>query len=204
MTKPFVRPPLVITTEPTKHNFYLKFDPETGMVKGLIPKKEGNCVEIDEYLAHQIQKGTKTFFDLKVELQNNEYVLVQKDALKVKENKVDNISVVENKFLYEIKNNSKDSCIRFKLDKKLKKFIVTIDKQLSDNLSNTIDFQKTNIYNFFTTDQDNTSVVDRILQINLNDLLLKKQIEIDYVVDFVPRLFCRKLYNYSYEVADEF
>ena len=69
MTKPFVRPPLVITTEPTKHNFYLKFDPETGMVKGLIPKKEGNCVEIDEYLAHQIQKGTKTFFDLKVELQ---------------------------------------------------------------------------------------------------------------------------------------
>ena len=91
------------------------------MVKGLIPKKEGNCVEIDEYLAHQIQKGTKTFFDLKVELQNNEYVLVQKDALKVKENKVNNISVVENKFLYEIKNNSKDSCIRFKLDKKLKR-----------------------------------------------------------------------------------
>ena len=38
----------------------------------------------------------------------------------------------------------------------------------------------------------------------LNDLLKKKQVEIDYVVDFVPRLFCRKLYNYSYEVADEF
>ena len=55
--KPFVRPPLVITTEPTKHNFYATFDPNTGKVTGMTPQKQGNCVEIDEYLANQIQKG---------------------------------------------------------------------------------------------------------------------------------------------------
>ena len=38
----------------------------------------------------------------------------------------------------------------------------------------------------------------------LNDLIKNKQIEIDYVANLVPRLFCRKLYNYSYEVVDEF
>ena len=57
--KPFVRPPLVITTEPTKHNFYATFDPNTGKVTGMTPQKQGNCVEIDEYLANQIQKGNK-------------------------------------------------------------------------------------------------------------------------------------------------
>ena len=38
----------------------------------------------------------------------------------------------------------------------------------------------------------------------INDLIKNKQIEIDYVANLVPRLFCRKLYNYSYEVVDEF
>ena len=52
--KPFVRPPLVITTEPTKHNFYVTFNPDTGKVTGMTPQKQGNCVEIDEYLANQI------------------------------------------------------------------------------------------------------------------------------------------------------
>ena len=65
--KPFVRPPLVITTEPTKHNFYVTFNPDTGKVTGMTPQKQGNCVAIDEYLANQIQKGVKTFFDFKVE-----------------------------------------------------------------------------------------------------------------------------------------
>ena len=96
--KPFVRPPLVITTEPTKHNFYATFDPDSGKVTGMTPQKQGNCVEIDEYLANQIQKGVKTFFDFKVELQNNQYVLVQKDAVQVKDNNVDAMTVVENKF----------------------------------------------------------------------------------------------------------
>ena len=64
--------------------------------------------------------------------------------------------------------------------------------------------EKHNIYNFFTTDQDNTSIVDKIIEVNLNDLIQNKQIEIDYVANLVPRLFCRKLYNYSYEVVDEF
>ena len=202
--KPFVRPPLVITTEPTKHNFYATFDPNTGKVTGMTPQKQGNCVEIDEYLANQIQKGNKTFFDFKVELQNNEYVLVQKDAVQVKDNNVNTMTVVENKFLYEIKYNDTDSCIRFTLSKNHKKFIVTIDDTLANNLSATIDMNKTNVYNFFTTDQDNTSIVDSILEVNLNDLIKNKQVEINYTPNFVPRLFCRKLYNYSYEVIDEF
>ena len=150
------------------------------------------------------QKGVKTFFDFKVELQNNQYVLVQKDAVQVKDNNVDAMTVVENKFLYEIKYNDNDSCIRFTLSKNHKKFIVTIDDTLANSISETIDMKKTNVYNFFTTDQDNTSIVDSILEVNLNDLIKNKQVEINYTPNFVPRLFCRKLYNYSYEVIDEF
>ena len=90
------------------------------------------------------------------------------------------------------------------LNKKNKKFTITIDESLATSISETIDMEKTNIYNFFTTDQDNTSIVDKILQVNLNDLIKNRKIEIDYVANFVPRLFCRKLYNYSYEVLDEF
>ena len=86
----------------------------------------------------------------------------------------------------------------------LEKFIVTIDDTLADNLSETIDMKKTNVYNVFTTDQDNTMIVDSILEVNLNDLIKNRQVEINYTPDFVPRLFCRKLYNYSYEVFDEF
>ena len=114
------------------------------------------------------------------------------------------MAVVENKFLYEIKYNDTDSCIRFTLSKNNKKFIVTIDDTLADNLSETIDMKKTNVYNFFTTDQDNTMIVDSILEVNLNDLIKNRQVEINYTPNFVPRLFCRKLYNYSYEVLDEF
>ena len=204
MTEPFVRPPLVITTEPTKHKFFMTFDPNTGVCTGLTPHKQGNCVEIDEYLGNQLQKGVKNFFDFKVVLENNAYVVIQKDAVQIKDNEIENISVVENKFLYEIRKNKIDSCIRFVLNKKNKKFTITIDKSLATSISETIDMEKTNIYNFFTTDQDNTSIVDKILQVNLNDLIKNKKIEIDYVANFVPRLFCRKLYNYSYEVLDEF
>lgn len=204
MTEPFIRPPLVITTEPTKHKFFMTFDPDTGVCTGLTPHKQGNCVEIDEYLGNQLQKGIKNFFDFKVVLENNAYVVLQKDAVQIKDNEVKNVSVVENKFLYEIKNNKIDSCIRFKLDRKNKKFIITIDESLAKSISETIDMEKHNIYNFFTTDQDNTSIVDKIIKVNLNDLIKNKQIEIDYVANLVPRLFCRKLYNYSYEVVDEF
>ena len=204
MTEPFVRPPLVITTEPTKHKFFMTFDPNTGVCTGLTPHKQGNCVEIDEYLGNQLQKGVKNFFDFKVVLENNAYVVIQKDAVQIKDNEIEKISVVENKFLYEIRKNKIDSCIRFVLNKKNKKFTITIDESLATSISETIDMEKTNIYNFFTTDQDNTSIVDKILQVNLNDLIKNKKIEIDYVANFVPRLFCRKLYNYSYEVLDEF
>ena len=204
MTEPFIRPPLVITTEPTKHKFFMTFDPDTGVCTGLTPHKQGNCVEIDEYLGNQLQKGVKNFFDFKVVLENNAYVVIQKDAVQIKDNEIENISVVENKFLYEIRKNKIDSCIRFVLNKKNKKFTITIDESLATSISETIDMEKTNIYNFFTTDQDNTSIVDKILQVNLNDLIKNKKIEIDYVANFVPRLFCRKLYNYSYEVLDEF
>ena len=41
-----------------------------------------------------------TCFDFKGELQNNQYVLVQKDAVQVKDNNVDAMAVVENKFLH--------------------------------------------------------------------------------------------------------
>ena len=61
-------------------------------------------------------------------LENNAYVVLQKDAVQIKDNEVKNVSVVENKFLYEIKNNKIDSCIRFTLDRKNKKFIITIDE----------------------------------------------------------------------------
>ena len=33
-----------------------------------------------------------------------------------------------------------------------------------------------NIYNFFTTDQDNTSIVDKIIEVNLNDLIKNKSL----------------------------
>ena len=46
--KPFVRPPLVITTEPTKHKFYATFDPDSGKDTRMTPHKQGNCDEIDE------------------------------------------------------------------------------------------------------------------------------------------------------------
>ena len=63
--------------------------------------------------------------------------------------------------------------------------------------------EKHNIYNFFTGPKI-ISIVDKIIEVNPNDLIKNKQIEIDYVANLVPRLFCRKLYNYSYEVVDEF
>ena len=47
----------------------------------------------------------------------------------------------------EIKYNDTDSCIRFTLSKNHKKFIVTIDDTLANNLSATIDMNKTNVYN---------------------------------------------------------
>ena len=89
------------------------------------------------------------------------------------------------------------------MDRKNKKFAITIDESPAKAFE-TIDMEKHNIYNFFTMTQDNTSIVDKIIEVNPNDLIKNKQIEIDYVANLVPRLFCRKLYNYSYEVVDEF
>ena len=200
----YKRPPLIIEVKPTKHKFFVQFDPATGMCLGVSPQKSGECIEIDEYLGSQLQKGTKMLFDYKVELVDDKYTLVSKNAVEVKDNDVTVNTVVENKFVYEIKNNTQDSCIRFKLDKNLQKFTITIDEVLANSLKNSLDLTKENKFDFFTTDQDNISVVDRIIQLNMNELLTKQKLEIDYVAKFVPRLFCRKLYNYSYEVENGF
>ena len=205
MTEPFIRPPLIIKAKPKKHKYFVQFEPATGKVIGALPYKSGNCIEVDEYLGSAFIKGTKILRDYEVLLIEGQHTIVsKKDSVATKDNNVEAITVVENKFLHEVKYNNTDSCIRFKLSKNNKKFIVTIDDTLATSISDTIDMTKTNVCNFFTTDQDNTSIVDKILEIDLNYLIKNKKIEIDYVANFIPRLFCRKLYNYSYEVADEF
>jgi hypothetical protein len=102
--------------------------------------------------------------------------------------------------VYEIVKNDKDSCVRFKLDMKNKKWNVSIDDDLKNIIQNTVK-QDNNVFKFFTTPQHNTSVPDYSFDVDLKQLCTTGDIQFEHKSNQTPRLFCRKIYNYSYEVA---
>ena len=195
-----IRPPLEFDVIRPKVNFYFHFDPETDEVLGCSVQKQGHSVEITKELADQLHVGSKHLADYKVTFKNNEYIVESKYVVNAKTQteieKVDHI----NKTVYEIVKNDKDSCIRFMLDLKNKKWNISIDDELKDLIQKTVT-QKNNMFKFFTTPADNTSVLDYSFNIDLSELCTNGNMQIDHNSTATPRLFCRKIYNYSYEVT---
>lgn len=195
-----IRPPLTFDVIKPEVKHYLRFNPESGMPIGCSVEAKGHCVEISEELATQIKKGHKNLLDYRIKLKNNQYVVEPKNGVQnVTHNMIEN-NVIENRVVYEIKKNKKDACIRFLLDTKTKVWNITLDEELKNNLK-TIVTTSNNTYKFFTTSIDNSAVLDYEFTVNLNDLISKGALKIPHQSDNVPRLFCRKVYNYSYEVA---
>ena len=195
-----IRPPLEFDVIRPKVKHYFHFDPESGDVFGCSVQHQGHSVEITKELADEIQKGSKHLADYKVTFKNTGYVV---ESRYVVDNKLPTDIKADsrtNKVVYEIVKNDKDSCIRFKLDMKNKKWNVSIDDDLKNIIQNTVK-EDNYVFKFFTTPQYNTSVADYSFNIDLKQLCNTGDIQLEHKSSETPRLFCRKIYNYSYEVA---
>lgn len=195
-----IRPPLKFDVIRPKVKYYFHFDPETSDVYGCSVQQKGHSVEISKELAKQVQNGTRRLTEYKVVFKNTQYVVESKFTVTQKQqNNLEQNSSV-NKLIYEIVKNDKESCIRFRLDIKNKKWNITIDNELKTVIENTVQ-QEDNIFKFFATTQNNTSVPEYTFDVDLNQVCEQGNVEIEHKTDSVPRLFCRKIYNYSYEVV---
>ena len=100
--------------------------------------------------------------------------------------------------MYEIKSNTYDSCIRFNLNMIKKEWNISIDSDLKSSLKNSVDAN--NEYEFFATNVSNTSIPAYSFKSKLQNLF-DGDITIPHTVDYVPKIFCRKVFNYAYEVT---
>ena len=195
-----IRPPLKFDVIRPKVQYYFHFDPESGDVYGCSIQQKGHSVEIPKELAKQVQNGIRRLTEYKVIFKNTQYVVESKFTViqKPQNDLEQNISV--NKLIYEIVKNDKEPCIRFRLDIENKKWDITIDNELKTVIENTVK-QENNTLKFFATTQNNTSVPEYTFDVDLNQLCDQSSVEIEHKTDSKPRLFCRKIYNYSYEVV---
>lgn len=194
-----IRPPLKFDVIRPEVKYYFRFDPATGRVLGCSIQKKENSIEISEELGKQVQSRLKQLGDYLVVLEDNQYVVKAKNAVDSKQHSNKESYKIENKIIYEIQKNDKDSCIRFELNKRNSEWNITIDDELKDAIKNTAN-QKS-IHKFFTTPQDNTSVLDYSFELDIEKLCQESTIKIPHQSDSIPRLFCRKVHNYSYEVS---
>ena len=193
-----MRPPLKFGTTPPKRNYYLMFKPDDGEVIGFGIEKKGDCVEISKDLADKIHNGETSYTMYKVILDKNGYKAVPKNAVESKTHTEIQQKDIVNTNLYEIKSNTNDSCIRFNLNMTKKELNISIDSKLKASLQNSVDTE--NEYEFFVTDDNNTSIPAYSFKIKLQNLF-DNNITIPHTVDYVPKIFCRKVFNYAYEVT---
>ena len=194
-----IRPPLTFDVIRPDVKYYFRFDPASGRVLGCSIQQKENSIEVSEEIAKQVQSRLKQLGDYLVVLENNQYVVKARNAVDSKQHNSTESYKIENKIIYEIQENDKDSCIRFKLDKRNSEWIVTIDDELKHTIQNTTN--RKNIHKFFTTPPNNTSVLDYSFEVDIAKLCQDSIIKIPHQSDSIPRLFCRKVHNYSYEVS---
>jgi len=193
-----MRPPLKFGIFQPERKYYLMFKPDTGTVTGYGVEKKGDCVEISKDLADKIHNGETSYTMYKVILHKDGYKAVPKNAVESKTHTEIQQKNIVNTNLYEIKSNTNDSCIRFNLNMTKKQWNISIDNDLKASLQNSVDAD--NEYEFFATDDSNTSIPAYTFKIKLQNLF-DNNITIQHTVDYVPKIFCRKVFNYAYEVT---
>lgn len=193
-----MRPPLTFGNYKPEMKYYFRFDPDSGEVLEFSIEKKGNCVEISKELADKLYAGETNYIFYKVILSKDGYKAVPKDAVENKTHTEIQQKVVINKNLYEIKSNQNESCIRFYLNMSKKEWTVSIDENLKASLQDSVDAD--NEYEFFATNDSNTSIPAYSFKIKLQNLF-NDNITIPHTVDYIPRIFCRKVFNYAYEVT---
>ena len=192
-----MRPPLTFGNYKPEMKYYFRFDPDNGEVLEFSIEKKGNCVEISKELADKLYAGQTNFIFYKVILSKDGYKAVPKNAVENKTHTEIQQKDIVNTNLYEIKSNKKDSCIRFKLDMSKKEWCISIDEKLKKSLQDNVD--PNNEYEFFTTNSNNTSVPAYSFKIKLQNLF-ENNVTIPHPVDYVPKIFCRKVFNYALEI----
>tara|TARA_B100000575_G_C23109732_1_gene640902 strand:- start:406 stop:990 length:585 start_codon:yes stop_codon:yes gene_type:complete len=193
-----MRPPLKFGNYKPEMKYYFKFDPDSGEVLEFSIEKKGNCVEISKELADKLYAGQTNYIFYKVILDKDGYKAVPKNAVESKTHTEIQQKDIVNTNLYEIKSNTNNSCIRFILNMTKKELNISIDSKLKASLQNSVDAD--NEYEFFATDDDNTSIPAYSFKIKLQNLF-DNNIVIPHAVDYVPKIFCRKVFNYAYEVT---
>lgn len=197
-----MRPKLTFETIRPSVNYYLRFDPATGNILGCSIEKKGDCIEIDQELGKQIKSGQKSFMNYKAVLINNEYVVKPKNFVESKQQTNIKTDHIENKALYRVQKNNKDSCIRFLLDTTAKKWIIKIDNEIRTTLRNNLNLKGDNRHNFYVVDDNNPNFLNYIMTLDIARLINDGTLQEDHLSNTIPMLYCRKIYNYSYEVLN--
>jgi hypothetical protein len=185
-----------------KQKWYFSFNKDTGQVLNCSVTKKGNSVEISESLGHDIAIGLKNLSQYVVILQDGKYIVKSKTEMDGIEYEISSPKKAENRNVYKIDSNNIDDKISFKLDMKNKQWNIKINDNLGQEIENTLDMSKNIILNFYVTKKDDANILDYVLPVSLNNLIKQKTLTMEHKSNNIPSLYCRKLYDYSYEVVN--
>ena len=196
------RPDLTFTPNIKEQKWYFNFNKDTGQVLNCSVIKKGNSVEVPESLGHDIANGVKNLSQYVIILQDGKYIVKSKTDMDGIAYEIASPKKIENRNVYKIESSNINDKISFKLDMKNKQWNIGINDNLGQEIENTLDMSKDIVLDFYVTKKDDANILDYILPINLNSLIKQKTLTIKHKSNNVPSLYCRKLYDYSYEVVN--
>jgi hypothetical protein len=196
------RPDLTFTPIMKEQKWYFNFNKDTGQVLNCGVIKKGNSIEVSESLGHDIANGLKNLSQYIVILEDGKYIVKSKNEMEGIKYEISAPDKIENKNVYKIEPNNVNDKISFKLDMKNKQWNIGINENLGKEIANTLDMSKDIVLDFYVTEKDDANILDYILPVNLNNLIKQKTLTMDHKSNNVPSLYCRKIYDCSYEVIN--
>lgn len=183
------------------NNMFVTFDAESGKILSCSVNESLNSLAIDKQLGEKFIMGIESMFSYKIEYVDGTYKLckrnvVQKENLIVQNKK----NTIINQGVYKIPNKTNDhQGILIRILEQQKKIEFLIDENFKNTLKITVTDTNQRIHNFYSCKKHDATQLDRIFEINLYELAMKKILSFDYTPKDEVDIYCKKVFDYSLE-----
>jgi len=184
---------------------YLKFDKFTGEIQSCQAGYIVDGLAITEELGIDFVTGKEIMSNYKVVFIDNSYKLIKKYVIqKDSYNNTQSNSIIVNKNVYKITTADNDNnCISIQLNKKEKNLTFSVSEQFKNSMKDYFTENSSKDHYFFATKKNDGSILDHTFVIDMKELLEKGIINVNYDPKYSIDLYCRKTFDYKYEVINE-
>ena len=183
------------------NNMYVTFNPESGKILGCSVQKSLNAIAIDVALGEKFIMGIESMSNYIVQYSEGVYKF-RKHGVVDKANSLtkNNIDPIINKDVYRVPIKSPNHTgILIRIFEKQGKIEFSVDEDFKNTLKTIVSEQNQRIHNFYSCKKHDATQLDRIFEINLYELAMKKILSFDYTPKDEVDIYCKKVFDYSLE-----